>query len=201
MLLVDWITFVATYLIVAVVPGPSAFFIAGQAARHGRREALKCVLSAKAGDACLLAAACLCMFFAVSLSRDILAYLNWAGIFLLGFLGFVLMFGLKPRGQASARGRSGAGKAAFVIGLTNPKTLTLYSSLLPVFLHPERGLLPQLLVICLTVLAVGVGCLSVYACLSSTRLVQKHTARAGRLAYPASGFLILAMALFLGASI
>ncbi|MEM9631047.1 MAG: LysE family transporter [Pseudomonadota bacterium] len=198
MLLVDWITFVVTYLIVAAVPGPSALFIVGQAAMHGRREALKCVVSAKAGDACLLAAACFCIFFAVSLSRDFLTYLNWVGIFLLGLLGFVLIFGLKPGGKVCVRERTGAGKTAFVIGLTNPKTLTLYSSLLPVFLHPERGLLLQLMIICVTVMTVGVGCLSAYACLSSTRLFQKHTARAGRLAYPASGLLILTMALFLG---
>ncbi|MES0882834.1 LysE family translocator [Roseibium sp. SCP14] len=198
MLLVDWITFVVTYLLVAVVPGPSAFFIVGQAATHGRREALKCVVSAKAGDACLLVAACCSIFFAVTLSGEVLTYLNWIGIVLLGLFGFVLLFGPKPRGRISARGGSRAGKVAFVIGLTNPKTFTLYGSLLPVFLHPERGLFLQLVVICGTVMTVGLGCLGAYACLSSTMLVQKYTARAGRLAYPVSGFLILMVALFLG---
>lgn len=162
----------AASVVLVVVPGPSVLFVIGRALSHGRRVALASVLG-NAGGALLVAVVVSAGLGALISSSTLLllairltgaAYLVWLGIKAWRHAGDV------PAAAGSAPpGTRRAIVAGVTVGVTNPKMYILFSAVLTQFLDPAVGsLVPQLLILSLVPVAVGLVTDSIWALVAST---------------------------------
>lgn len=186
----DWLSFVAIYGLICLVPGPSVLMVLGQVAGQGLRAGLICI----AGD--LLAGMVVVgLAFAglgAVLSASALAFgaVKWAGV------GYLAWLGLRQILEARHPARPGgavrrAFRAGFLTGIFNPKAIVFHIAFLSQFIDPAAPALRQLGVLMLSA-AGGAGLvLTGYALLALPLRAALSGARGRRLAgYGGGGALL-----------
>ena len=105
--------------------------------------------------------------------------LRWAGVAYLVYLGIqalrapaIDLTKIRPQPK-SARNIVFRG---FLVALSNPKTLAFYGAFFPQFISPDLALAPQLAVLCVTFVVIGVAIDSLWALLAGRlrRLLAMH---------------------------
>jgi threonine/homoserine/homoserine lactone efflux protein len=153
-----WLGFVLASIALLIIPGPTLMLVVGRALSHGRQSALRTVPGVALGDrtAIKLSAAGLgavlatsaALFTAVKLVGA--AYLFWLG---------VQMWRGDPASPTVATAPSAASPNLFLQAYTvtalNPKSIIFFVAFVPQFLSPATPLLPQLLVLIPTFVALA----------------------------------------------
>jgi threonine/homoserine/homoserine lactone efflux protein len=188
--------FAAASALLILMPGPMVALIVSNSVNDGFKSGLLTVAGSCAAMIVHLVAVCAGLATLLAAMGETLFWLKWAGALYLLYLGLRAIVSTPKAIDAP----EGAGKSvnrtlieAFVVGLTNPKTLLFYAAFFPLFIAPDRPVLPQLLIMSATFLAIACGLDCCWAA-AATR-ARPFLARAGRWTNRVTGgVLILAAA-------
>lgn len=166
-----FIAFCLATTALVLLPGPIVTLVIANAIAHGRRTGLATVAGASTGNALLVAAGALGLSTLLALLADIFEYVRWAGVAYLIYLGLrqwreVVRASTSPGTIAIPRGRSVFGQA-FVVAITNPKTILFYAAFFPQFVDRELAVAPQLVAMSVAFVVIGIVFDSTYALLAA----------------------------------
>ena len=161
-----WISFVATYFAITVIPGPSVFMVTSQALTNGRHAAIKCALGDVAGDTILLVGSMFGVSLLLASYPQTFSVLKWTGVVCVFALGLQKIATSFASANTKAARTDRAAALGFATGLSNPKAMAFYVALLPSFIDPDRSLFAQSSVLMVTAVGVGLACLVGYAFLA-----------------------------------
>ncbi len=191
-----WSAFVATVLVLALVPGPSSLLVASVAVDGGLRPAHRTIVGDLTANLIQMLIASLGLELLVAGAEGWLAALQVAGVCYLGYLGIARLLGGAEHG-AGRRGREHAFLRGFAIAATNPKAVLFFAAFFPIFLDGEAPLPPQLLLLGVTYALIDGTTMCLYALLAR-RLSAGLRSGAARPARRLGGILYIATAGLLG---
>jgi threonine/homoserine/homoserine lactone efflux protein len=195
-----YLAFVATCLVLMVMPGPNVALIVANSLAHGTRYGLMTV----AGTSTAIAVHLMATFFATASLFTLLArsfeYLRWLGVAYLIFLGVRTWrqqhdeFAVAPQPRSMRliflRG--------LAISLTNPKVLFFYGAFFPQFIVTDKPIAPQLLALTSTFLTLAIIFDSGWAILAGH--LRNMAAGYTRLRHRLTGAVLIAAGLGLAAA-
>ncbi len=143
----------ATWLLLALTPGPAVICVMSQAARYGWQAGFRGILGIQLGNFVFFLCIAFGLIALLSTATHAFVILQLAGAVYLLYLGLrIIISSLRPSADAlqgfglRAEHRNLVAQALFV-QLTNPKALLFVSALLPQFLDPHRPMAPQLTIL------------------------------------------------------
>jgi threonine/homoserine/homoserine lactone efflux protein len=195
-----WLFFLATEVVLILIPGPAVLLVVSDALRLGAVHALWSNAGIVAANALyfLLSAAGLGVILLTH--PGVFVAVRWSGAAYLGVIGLRAL--LRPEGGVgeatraevrAPRGRSFGG--AFLTQASNPGSLVFFSSILPQFLDARRPLGTQMLILGATSLLAEAVILAGYGFLADRAIRRMRDPRFTRVLSRASGVLLLAAAL------
>ena len=132
-------------VLIELTPGPNMTWLAILTLGEGRRQGLKAVAGIGLGLGLLGLRGAFGVSGLIASSPLIYEILRWAGI---AFLLYLAWEGF--RGEADAEGGASRYRAFYcglISNLLNPKAALFYVTALPVFITPDRPVLPQTLIL------------------------------------------------------
>lgn len=162
-----YFSFVAAAAVLLMIPGPTVLLVVGYGLAEGRRSVWPLVLGVCLGDA--TACACSMAGLGALLAASAVAFtvVKYVGAAYLVFLGI----GMFRSGKVAIRdpAPSPAGRKfwhAFAVTASNPKCILFFVAFLPQFVSHAAPVVPQLVLLGVTFVLMGVGNSLVYAVLS-----------------------------------
>ena len=187
-----YLAYVLACAVIALVPGPTVTVIVANSLAHGPRAGLLNVAGTQLGLGLMM------MILIVGLSSVIAAmgwlfdWLRWAGAAYLVWLGIQLL--RSPEALAEVRSfpvpRGGFLLQGFLVLMANPKALLWFGAFIPQFVDPAGNYVGQIVLLCLTAMAVALVSDGAYAVLTGRAgalLSKKRIRLVSRLS---GGFLI-----------
>src|SRR4051794_6744533 len=169
-----WLALAATAFAIIVVPGPSVLFVISRGVTLGRRAGLATVVGNTTGLAVQLLAVIIGLGAVVERSIVAFTVVKVAGALYLVYLGVQALRHRRRLADAFATGVESKGvgrilREGFLVGVSNPKSIILFTAILPQFTEPSRGHLPvQLGLLGLTCLVIALTSDSVWALAAGT---------------------------------
>jgi threonine/homoserine/homoserine lactone efflux protein len=163
--------FALAALVICAVPGPAVIYIVSKGVAGGRRTALTAVLGVHGGTLVHIVAATLGLSALVMSSATAFSTLKFVGALYLVALGVSrLVRGgevatMEPGGELDRRR---VFRQGVVVEALNPKTAIFFLALLPQFADPSRPLAPQIAVLGLVWLVIGLATDSLWGVLGGT---------------------------------
>ncbi|MFC5815274.1 LysE family translocator [Nonomuraea harbinensis] len=194
--------FCAATLAILLVPGPAVIFIVTRSVAQGRAAGLVSVLGVHAGSVVHVVAAALGVSALLAASATAFTIVKYAGVAYLVWLG---LRKLLARGSAEEmvelpeQSKRRMFWEGFVVNVLNPKTAIFFMAFLPQFADPAAGAVaPQMLVLGLLWMALGMASDGTYALLSSALATRvRRSVRARRRIDIGSGLVYLGLAAWL----
>jgi threonine/homoserine/homoserine lactone efflux protein len=137
--------FLVTVYVVILIPGPSVIFIVSRGIALGRRAALATVLGNSAGFATLLLIVSLGLGAIIERSDAVFVTLKLIGAAYLVYLGLRnirdrrALAGLLGAGKITPKPTARIIREGYVVGVTNPKGLIIFTAILPQFIDRSQG--------------------------------------------------------------
>ena len=151
--------FAAATAALILLPGPVVTLVIANSLAHGARTGLATVAGASAGTAVLIAGGAIGLTAMLAFLSDIFVWVRWAGVAYLAFLGLkhwrAVFRALRAEEIATAPSARGVFWQGALIGVTNPKTVLFYVAFFPQFLDPALPIGPQLAVMSVAFLLIG----------------------------------------------
>ncbi len=144
MSLETWLAFAAASLLVLAVPGPTVLLVAGTALARGRRAGLAMVPGVIAGDAVAMTVSLAGLGAVLAASAGLFTALKLVGAAYLVWLGIRMWRAPAPAPREAPAPRAITAHA-FVVTALNPKSIAFFVAFVPLFLDADAPLLPQLL--------------------------------------------------------
>lgn len=163
--------FALAALIICAVPGPAVIYIVSKGVAGGRRTALTAVLGVHGGTCVHIVAATLGLSALVMSSATAFSTVKFAGALYLVALGVSRLVRGGELGEIEPGGeldRRRVFRQGVVVEALNPKTAIFFLALLPQFADPSRPLAPQIAVLGLVWLAIGLATDSLWGVLGGT---------------------------------
>ena len=207
----------------ATPPGPSQLLMIANSLQHGLKPSLATLAGDLSANAVQMSAAAFGLAALLASSATALEVVKWAGVAYLAWMG-VILWRRPPADSPTTRGTygdtntgtyasmnggrnggrnggAGAGcgrlyRQGFLTSAANPKAVFFFAALFPQFLDPGAPLLPQLLILGGTYLAIDGTLLLAYGALAA-RLRQRIRAGLARWLNKLSGGLMIAAAALL----
>jgi threonine/homoserine/homoserine lactone efflux protein len=152
---------------VMVTPGPSMLLALNNGATYGMRIAGYGFIGAILADSLLIGAVGCGLGALLQASEHLFAVVKWGGAFYLLYLACVLWRAPAKALKVSASSAVATGKAAFLrslmVGLSNPKGLLFYSAFLPQFIHLDRPVGMQYLILAVVSAVINCIMMTIYA--------------------------------------
>ena len=171
--------FVIASLILALTPGPGVLYIITRTLGHGRKAGLASVYGVALGNLANATVAAVGLAAVLSASAAAFTVVKLAGAIYLVLLG-IKTLRAQPVAHALARAERISPVAAFrdgfMVALLNPKTTLFFAALLPQFINPGAGALPQSLILGCVFVFIAMCTDSMYA-LSASLLAQSLVRR------------------------
>ncbi len=187
-----YLAFLATCIVLIIVPGPTVTVIVANSLRYGTRAGLLNVAGTQLGLAVMIGVVILGLaslieaigwwFEAIRLAGA--AYLVWLGIKLFHSTGAL------DSPEAAAKPRSGFFLQGFVVLMGNPKIVVLFGALFPQFIDPKGDYLEQVLLLGITAMVTAAIFDSIYAVTAGRAGAMLSRARVRLLSKISGGFLI-----------
>jgi threonine/homoserine/homoserine lactone efflux protein len=164
--------FALSALVLCAIPGPAVIYILSKGVQSGRRGALAAVFGVHGGTLLHITAATLGLSALVMSSATAFDAVKLVGAGYLVALGLMrLLRGGKsvvvPAERESSDLRQ-VFRQGFVVEALNPKTAIFFLAVLPQFADPSRALAPQIVVLGIVWLVVGICTDSLWALLGGT---------------------------------
>jgi threonine/homoserine/homoserine lactone efflux protein len=164
----------ATAFVIIVIPGPSVLFVISRGVTLGRRAGLATVVGNTLGLAVQLLAVTVGLGAVVARSVAVFTVVKLLGAAYLVYLGVKAVRHRRSLVDAFHRGLAPAPtgrilREGFFVGVTNPKSVILFTAILPQFVDPSRGHAPiQLVVLGLICLLIALASDSAWAVASGS---------------------------------
>ncbi|MFE6925158.1 LysE family translocator [Nocardia sp. NPDC057663] len=143
-------SFAGLSFLLVVVPGPSVLFTISRALTVGRRAALLTVAGNSVGVYVQVVAVAIGLGALVATSAAVFTAVKLVGALYLVYLGVQAIRHRADLARALQPGQTTPGfsttavlRDGFVVGFANPKTIVFLAALLPQFVDPTRGSVPQ----------------------------------------------------------
>jgi threonine/homoserine/homoserine lactone efflux protein len=142
----------------ATPPDSSQLLIVSNAIRHGLRRSLWTVAGDLGANVLQMSAAAFGLAAIIATSATAFWWIKWLGVVYLAWIGLRLMLGRSgtssPQGAASAQTAFRLFRQGFLTSAANPFAVVFFGALFPQFIDPSAAILPQLLVLGATYIAV-----------------------------------------------
>lgn len=176
-----WLAFVGASIAISVSPGAGAVQSMATGLSHGLRRGAWSIAGLQLGLLVQLAVVAVGLGAAVAKSMTAFMVIKWAGVVYLVYLA-VRQWRAGPADlgdgvEAPDGGRLALLARGFLVNITNPKALVFLLAVLPQFVEPAQPLLPQYLVIAVTMVVVDVVVMCGYTGLASRLLGWLRTPR------------------------
>jgi homoserine/homoserine lactone efflux protein len=187
-----YVGFVGAVSLLMVMPGPNVALIVANAMAYGPRYGLITVAGTSAAIVVQLGVTALGLTELLGMLGAWFDWIRWAGVVYLVYLGIaawrapvvdLTRTAPEPRSYRAIFGRG------LLVSLSNPKTLFFYGAFFPQFLDPAVAILPQVLLLSATFLALAVLIDGSWALLAAK--ARFLLAARGRLRNRLSGLLLL----------
>jgi threonine/homoserine/homoserine lactone efflux protein len=177
------IAFALVSLGLALIPGPSTFFLISQGTLHGRDRALASVGGIEIASAVRVLATAAGLSALLASSAVAFSAIRWVGVAYLAYLGLRAMTacrgGKASESKAASNDAGNSTKAlrkGVLVGLGNVKMATFYLAFFPQFVHADRGSqVTQILILGAVFWIIGLACDLLYALASATLGTWVHT--------------------------
>jgi len=163
--------FLSTTVVLLLIPGPAVLYIVAQSVEHGRRAGLTAVAGIHVGSAAHVLAATVGLSALLVSSAIAFSAVKLVGAIYLIFLGVQRLLARDGEGRVSAGSERDLGRIfrqGIVVNVLNPKTALFFFAFLPQFVDPSRSAAPQIAVLGLLWIVVGLFSDGLYAVLSGT---------------------------------
>ncbi|MEA2197341.1 MAG: hypothetical protein QOJ25_1392 [Solirubrobacteraceae bacterium] len=159
-----FLAFLVAVTVLIMIPGPSVLFVVGRGVALGRRAALLTVVGNSCGLAVQLIAVALGVGAIVARSDAVFTTLKLVGALYLVLLG---LRNIRDRKALGALVSSGVQpkrvrrivREGFIVGVTNPKGVLIFTAILPQFIERGRGGV-QVQLLLLGAISVAIGFVS-----------------------------------------
>ncbi len=144
-----YLVFLATTVMLILVPGPAAITVASQGAHHSAKAAFLGVLGVASADVIFFVLSATGIASLILASSLLFSIIKWLGVIYLLYLGGMAL--LSPAGAIKIHQSSNEGRHStlfyqgLIVQLANPKALMYFSALLPQFIDPAESILFQML--------------------------------------------------------
>jgi threonine/homoserine/homoserine lactone efflux protein len=153
------------------IPGPSVFYIVTRSLVQGRRAGVTSMLGVQAGGLVHVVAAAFGVSALIASSAAAFTVVKYAGAAYLIFLGLRKLLGREPDEPEVIAAPTSSARLfthGVVVNVLNPKTALFFLAFLPQFVDPTAGpVAPQMLVLGLTLVSLGVLSDGTYALLAA----------------------------------
>ena len=172
-----YLSFVLATMVVLTIPGPTVILVVSYALAHGWRAALASVAGVGLGDLTSVTLSLIGLGAVLSVSAPLFAILKWIGALYLVWLG-IKLWRSRPEapGAPGAPGEMDAEAAAsrrarqkvmftraWIVTSLNPKAIAFYVAFMPHFVAPDAPIVPQLVLLGLTFVVLGIANAFLYA--------------------------------------
>ena len=199
-----YLAYVATCIVIVIVPGPTVTLVVANSLRHGARAGLLNVAGSQLGFTLMIGivlAGLASLIEALGWWFDWVrfagaAYLVWLGIKLLRSSGALVaprsaQEGRQEPHQEPRQGpRVGFFLQGFLVMMSNPKALLLFGALFPQFIDPSGNYVRQVLLLGVTAMVIALVSDSAYVLVAS-RAAGLLSTRRMRLLSRASGLCLI----------
>ncbi|MGE0154629.1 MAG: LysE family translocator [Reyranellaceae bacterium] len=165
-----WLAFVAASAVLLAIPGPTVLLVISYALGHGRKAAPASVAGVALGDFTAMTASMLGLGVLLATSALLFTVLKWIGALYLVYLGIKLWRAPAGGADAAADGATRPGRIfahLYAVTALNPKSIVFFVAFLPQFLDAGAPLLPQILIMEATFLALATLNALLYALLAT----------------------------------
>jgi homoserine/homoserine lactone efflux protein len=164
-----YLAYVATCIVIVIVPGPTVTLVVANSIRHGVRAGLLNVAGSQLGFTLMIG---IVLAGLASLIEALGWWFDWvrfAGAAYLVWLGIKLLrsSGSLAAPQAAQKPRVGFFLQGFLVMMSNPKALLLFGALFPQFIDPSANYVQQVLLLGVTAMIIAFVSDSAYAIVSS----------------------------------
>ncbi|AGK50416.1 MULTISPECIES: LysE family translocator [Burkholderia] len=190
-----------TSAVLIAVPGPSIMFLVGQAMTTGRRSAMRGVIGNAIGTYCVAVIVALGIGTLLMRADNVLTGIRLLGAVVLLAIGVQYLFSRPlPAAEVRAPGkRKQTLIAGVIVGITNPKALIMFGTIVPSFLR--RGVeSPVESLLFFSLVPIGLGLLIDSAWVATAHAVSSRAffnEKGLKLINIAGGGLMIAMAVLL----
>ena len=176
-----WLAFLGASIAISVSPGAGAVQSMATGLSHGLRRGVWSIAGLQLGLLLQLAIVAVGLGAAVARSMTAFTIIKWAGVAYLIYLA-VRQWRAPTEDLGDGIEMADGGRVkllmrGFLVNMTNPKALVFLLAVLPPFIEPARPLLPQYLVIAVTMVVVDVIVMCGYTGLASRLLGWLRTPR------------------------
>ena len=158
MSLEHWLAFVAASAVLLAIPGPTILLVISYALGHGRKAAPASVAGVALGDFTAMTASMLGLGVLLATSAMLFTILKWVGAAYLVYLGYKLWRAPATLGEATEETTTRPGRIflhLYAVTALNPKSIVFFVAFLPQFIDATAPLLPQILIMEATFLALA----------------------------------------------
>ncbi|MCB0155652.1 MAG: LysE family translocator [Anaerolineae bacterium] len=175
-----WLTFTLAAGTLIAIPGPTNVMVMACGLRHGTKPALSTVFGIVPGVMSAMLLSFLGLGAILATSSHLFELMKWAGAIYLVYLG-IKQWRSEPAlvdaelAQPQSSGRAIIGQA-FTVTFLNPKGIIFYIAFMPQFIAPNAPVLPQLLLLGATFIALVFPINTAYALLAGNmrRFIQNQ---------------------------
>jgi threonine/homoserine/homoserine lactone efflux protein len=163
--------FVSTTVLLLIIPGPAVLYIVAQSVEHGRRAGLAAVAGIHVGSTVHVAAATVGLSALLVSSAVAFSAVKLVGAAYLIFLGVQRLIGRGEEGGSPKAAEPHLGRIfrqGIVVNVLNPKTALFFFAFLPQFVDPAHSAAPQIALLGLLWILVGLCTDGLYALLSGS---------------------------------
>ncbi|HEY9030308.1 MAG TPA: LysE family translocator [Kangiella sp.] len=174
-----WISFIAAAMVLCFTPGPTVFLVIGQALSHGKKSAIPLVTGVLTGDLIAMSLSLAGVGALLSASAALFNAVKWLGAAYLIYLGIKSwkaratissQVDIKPMAIRSVY------RDSLIVTALNPKGIIFFMAFFPLFIAPDKAVLPQMIILAFSFLLVS-GASALFYALSSGYLRHKvHSA-------------------------
>jgi threonine/homoserine/homoserine lactone efflux protein len=158
MALATWLAFAAASAVLVLIPGPTVVLVVSYAVAQGRRIAVATVAGVALGDFLAMTLSLAGLGAVMAASAGLFTLLKWLGAAYLVFLGIRLWradLKVDLTETAPALPSRGVFLHAFAVTALNPKSIAFFVAFVPQFVDHGAPILPQLVLMEATFVALG----------------------------------------------
>ena len=187
-----YLAYLLACLLIVLIPGPTVTVIIANSLTHGTRAGLLNVAGTQLGLAAMIAVVAVGLSSVVEAMGLWFDWIRLAGAVYLVWMGWKLIrsSGAIETLDKPPPPRSGFLLQAFLVAMSNPKTLIFFGAFIPQFLDPAGDYVQQVFTMGLTAMAVAAISDSAYAILSGRAGKALSRRRVRLISRVSGGFLI-----------
>lgn len=161
-----WLSFVATFAILAITPGPSVLLATANGMNYGSRKAIGTILGDLSANTLQILAASLGLATIIVSSGEVFQAIKWLGVTYIVYLGVKKFLAAPGTGALKAKeGEKSFFKLyseGFLMSASNPKAIVFIAAFFPLFIDETLPFAPQVFFLGLTYLIMDGICLLTY---------------------------------------